>query len=62
MKVRLLCWVEVELPEDNFYDPEAAARAQLDNFREAVLPSMEYGITIYRAEVEAGMVGAEVVE
>lgn len=43
--VKLVCVVEVE---------DAAtveqAEARLDAFREAVLPSLNYGVTIYRAD------------
>jgi hypothetical protein len=33
-------------------DPFACALAQLDAFREAVQPSAEYGLTLYRATAE----------
>jgi hypothetical protein len=43
--IRLVCIVEVE-EADTIED----AQASLDRFREAVLPSINYGLTIYRAD------------
>jgi hypothetical protein len=41
--VKLICIIEIDEPTAN----EAAAK--LDTFREATMPMMEYGLTIYRA-------------
>ncbi len=47
MKVQLLVIAEIEIePCDN---PLAAAQAKFDAFREAVQPSAEWGITLFRA-------------
>jgi hypothetical protein len=47
--VKLLAIVEIEVDAD---DPVGAAQDILDTFREAVIPSENYGVTIYRATGE----------
>lgn len=50
----------VECPRAN---SEADAQAQLDAFREAVLPELNYGLTFYRAterEADAAIYAPEV--
>jgi hypothetical protein len=53
MIVRLLFFAEIDVGEQpNAYAAEPEAEAKLDAFREAVLPSENYGITLYRAPDE----------
>ncbi len=47
MKIRLLLIAKMEAPDDST-DPLPEAEAWLDQFREAVLPSSEYGIVLTR--------------
>lgn len=47
--VKLLLVAEIEVPTDCLH-PEGEAQLVLDHFRESVLPSREYGITLYRAQ------------
>lgn len=51
-KVRMLLVAEIEVegehPADSLFLPEVEANERLDHFREAVLPSLNYGITLYR--------------
>jgi hypothetical protein len=49
MKHKLLLVAEIDVEGGN---PEAEARARLDAFREAVVPSQNYGITLYLATAQ----------
>ena len=44
MKVKLLMVAEIEVPDDS--EPLEEAHDKLDAFREATLPSQNYGITL----------------
>jgi hypothetical protein len=48
---KLYCVIEVEDA-----DTLEEARQALDNFREAIVPSQEYGITIYEDDSREGFV------
>lgn len=45
--VKVLMIAEMEVEGE---DLEAAAQAKLDEFREAVLPELNFGIMLYRAD------------
>lgn len=47
MKVKVYMVAEVEVPGEYADSPEEGAQTQLDAFREATLPSAEWGITLY---------------
>ncbi len=47
MRIRLLLIAEMEVPDDST-NPLPEAEARLDEFREVVLPSSEYGIVLAR--------------
>jgi hypothetical protein len=47
--VKFLTVVEIEVHAEEMYDPAEVAQAKLDAFREATLPSENYGVTLYRA-------------
>ena len=47
MRIRILLIAEMEVPDDST-NPLPEAEARLDEFREAVLPSSEYGIVLAR--------------
>jgi hypothetical protein len=47
--VKFLAVVEIEVDTDEMHDPAEKAQAKLDAFREAALPSENYGVTLYRA-------------
>jgi hypothetical protein len=50
--VKFLTVIEIEVDTDETYDPAEVAQAKLDAFREATLPSENYGIMLYRATPE----------
>lgn len=50
MIVRLTCIVEIETDQTDRDAAITDAQNQLDTFRESVVPSFEYGITIYQAD------------
>ena len=52
MKVKVFMVAEVEVPKLYEDSPEEGAQRQLDAFREATLPSSEWGITLYRMGFE----------
>ena len=45
--VRLILTAEIEVEHRKGQDPKMLARLKLDQFREAVQPSSEYGITFF---------------
>ena len=47
MIVKFLVMAEIEVP-DGTANPEGEAQLKFDNFREATLPSRDWGIFIYR--------------
>lgn len=51
MRVRFLAVVEVHIDHD-VENPEACAQAKLDAFREETGPTINYGISIWRARPE----------
>jgi hypothetical protein len=50
--VKFLTVVEIEVDTGEEYDPAEEAQLKLDAFREATLPSENYGVTLYRATPE----------
>ena len=52
IKVKVLLVAEVEL-EGNIYCLDEMVENRLDNLRESVLPSVNYGITLYRARLDS---------
>jgi hypothetical protein len=50
--VKFLTVVEIEVDTGEMYDPTEEAQVKLDAFREATLPSENYGVMLYRATPE----------
>jgi hypothetical protein len=50
--VKFLTVVEIEVDTDEMHDPAEEAQVKLDAFREATLPTENYGVTLYRATPE----------
>ena len=50
--VKFLTVVEIEVDTEEMHDPAEEAQVKLDAFREATLPSENYGVTLYRATPE----------
>jgi hypothetical protein len=51
VRVRALCWVEIEILDPKpGADPNREFQQELDFFREEVRPANNYGIAIYRQD------------